>query len=105
IEEIDGNGVVTAVKTKNRKTGEEKVVKTDGVFIFIGHNPNSGFLKGHLAMDDEGYVIADERMRTSVPGIYAAGEIQDNHFRQIATSVGQGTAAAMELEKWLAERE
>jgi thioredoxin reductase (NADPH) len=54
---------------------------------------------------NKGYVITDELMRTSVSGVYAAGEIQDNHFRQIATSVGQGTAAAMELEKWLAERE
>jgi thioredoxin reductase (NADPH) len=56
-------------------------------------------------MDEEGYVITDERYRTSVPGIYAAGEIQDAHFRQIATSVGQGTGAAMELEKWLAAQE
>ncbi len=105
IDEIEGNGVVQKVKVTNRKTGEQKEMKTDGVFIFIGHNPNSGFIKDNLAMDEQGYVITDELMRTSVPGVYAAGEIQDNHFRQIATSVGQGTAAAMELEKWLAERE
>ncbi|MCP5098701.1 MAG: thioredoxin-disulfide reductase [Chloroflexi bacterium] len=105
VEEIEGNGVVQSVKLTNVKTGETSKRKTDGVFIFVGHDPNSGFLKEQLAMDEQGYIITDERMRTSVPGIYAAGEIQDNHFRQIATSVGQGAAAGMELEKWLAERE
>ncbi len=105
IEEINGNGVVDHVKVKNVKTGEETVRDTDGVFIFIGHYPNSQFLVNQLAMDEQGYVITDERYRTNIPGVYAAGEIQDNHFRQIATSVGQGCGAAMELEKWLAEHE
>lgn len=103
VEEIMGNGVVQKVKTRNTKTGETEERQTDGVFIFIGHNPNSEFLINQLAMDEEGYLITDERYRTNIPGIYAAGEIQDNHFRQIATSVGQGTGAAMELEKWLSE--
>jgi len=105
IEEIQGNGVVQGIQTKNIKTGETQKLNTDGVFIFIGHYPNSKFLVGQLAMDEEGYVITDERYRTSVSGVYAAGEIQDSHFRQIATSVGQGTGAAMELEKWLAAQE
>lgn len=105
IEEIQGNGVVQGVQTKNLLTGDTQRLDTDGVFIFIGHYPNSKFLEGQLAMDEEGYVITDERYRTSVPGVYAAGEIQDAHFRQIATSVGQGAGAAMELEKWLAARE
>jgi thioredoxin reductase (NADPH) len=105
IEEIQGNGVVQGIQTRNVKTGEVGKMATDGVFIFIGHFPNSKFLEGQLAMDEEGYVITDERYRTSVPGIYAAGEIQDAHFRQIATSVGQGSGAAMELEKWLAKQE
>lgn len=105
VEEVVGNGVVEKVRVKNVKTGEESEMKTDGVFIFIGHYPNSRFLEGQLEMDEEGYVITDERYRTSVPGVYAAGEIQDSHFRQIATSVGQGSGAAMELEKWLADQE
>ncbi len=105
VEEIHGNGVVQGVQTKNLKTGDAQKLETDGVFIFIGHFPNSKFLVGQLAMDEEGYIITDERYRTSVPGVYAAGEIQDSRFRQIATSVGQGTGAAMELEKWLAEQE
>lgn len=105
IEEIEGNGVVQGVKLRNVKTGQEEEMSVDGVFIFIGHYPNSKFLVGQVAMDEHGYVITDEFMRTSVTGIYAAGEIQDPHYRQIATSVGQGVAAAMQLERWLAEQE
>ena len=105
IDEIVGNGTVQAVKTRNLKTNEESEMPIDGVFIFIGHFPNSKFLEGELAMDEHGYVITDELMRTSVPGVYAAGEIQDSVYRQIGTSVGQGVAAAMQTEKWLSERE
>lgn len=105
VDEIRGNGMVTEVDVTNIKTKEKDKLETDGVFIYIGHYPNSKFLEGQLAMDEHGYVIADERMRTSVEGVFAAGEIQDAIFRQIATSVGQGCAAAMQCEKWLSERE
>lgn len=105
VEEVVGNGTVQAVKTRNLKTNEEKEMPIDGVFIFIGHFPNSKFLENELEMDEHGYVITDELMRTSVPGVYAAGEIQDPVYRQIGTSVGQGVAAAMQTEKWLSERE
>ncbi|HCB50015.1 MAG TPA: thioredoxin-disulfide reductase [Chloroflexi bacterium] len=105
VDEIKGNGMVTEIDVTNVKTQESKRLKTDGVFIYIGHYPNSKFLEGQLAMDEHGYVIADERMRTSVDGVFAAGEIQDSMYRQIATSVGQGCAAAMQCEKWLSERE
>jgi thioredoxin reductase (NADPH) len=96
---------VQAVKVRNVKTGEQSELATDGVFIYIGHIPNSDLFKGQLEMDGAGYLIADRLMRTSVPGVFAAGEIQDAHFRQTATSVGQGCAAAIECEKWLAELE
>lgn len=105
IDEVVGNGTVTGVGVTNVNTGEKSIIDTDGVFIFIGHYPNSKFLKDQLAMDEHGYIITDELMRTSVPGVYAAGEIQDPIFRQVATSVGQGTAAAMQLERWLSEQE
>jgi thioredoxin reductase (NADPH) len=105
VDEVVGNGMVTAIGTTNIKTKEKKQLDTDGVFIYIGHYPNSKFLEGQLVMDEHGYVIADEKMRTSVPGVFAAGEIQDSMYRQIATSVGQGCAAAMQCEKWLSERE
>lgn len=105
VEEIIGNGVVEGVKTVNVKTGEKSNLETDGVFIFIGHYPNSKFLEGQVALDEQNYVITDELMRTSVPGVFAAGEIQDPVWRQIATSVGQGCAAAISTERWLAARE
>ncbi|MFN2118704.1 MAG: thioredoxin-disulfide reductase [Candidatus Promineifilaceae bacterium] len=105
IDEIIGNGTVNSVKVTNRRTGETETRVTDGVFIFIGHYPNSKFLEGQLALDEHGYVITDKLMRTSVPGVYAAGEIQDPIFRQVATSVGQGAAAAIQLERWLSEEE
>ena len=105
VDEVIGNGMVTAIGTTNIKTKEKKQLDTDGVFIYIGHYPNSKFLEGQLVMDEHGYVIADEKMRTSVPGVFAAGEIQDSMYRQIATSVGQGCAAAIQCEKWLSERE
>jgi thioredoxin reductase (NADPH) len=105
VDEVIGNDMVTAVQLSNLKTGEVNQLSTNGVFIYIGHFPNSKFLEGQLAMDEHGYVIADEKMRTSVEGVFAAGEIQDSYFRQIATSVGQGCAAAIQCEKWLSERE
>ena len=105
VDKVIGNGMVTGVQTSNLKTGETGEISTDGVFIYIGHYPNSKFLEGHLVMDEHGYVIADEKMRTSVEGVFVAGEIQDSYFRQIATSVGQGCAAAIQCEKWLSGRE
>jgi thioredoxin reductase (NADPH) len=105
IDEIHGNGTVQNIALRNVKTGEVQEKPIDGVFIFVGHFPNSDFLRDQLAMDEEGYVITDELMRTSVPGVFAAGEIQDQVYRQVATSVGQGCAAAMQAQKWLAERE
>lgn len=105
VDEIVGEMQVKKVKLTNTETGEESEMDTDGVFIFIGHFPNSKFLEGQLAMDEHGYVITDELMRTSVNGVFAAGEIQDAIYRQIATSVGQGAAAGMQAERWLSERE
>jgi thioredoxin reductase (NADPH) len=105
VEEISGDGAVQAVKVKNVKTGEKSELGADGVFIYIGHIPSSWLFKGQLELDEAGYVITDKFMRTSVPGVFAAGEIQDSHFRQVATSVGQGCAAAMECERWLAQHE
>ncbi|RME82280.1 MAG: thioredoxin-disulfide reductase [Caldilineae bacterium] len=98
------NNAVASVTLRNVKTGEIREFPTDGVFIFIGHVPNSQIFEGQLEMKD-GYVVTNKYMHTSVPGVFAAGEIQDNRFRQVASSVGQGTMAAMEAEKFLAELE
>ena len=104
VEEIRGTGKVEAVRIKNLKTGEATELATDGVFVFIGNDPNSDLFKGQLAMDDRGYLITDKAMMTSVPGVFAAGEIQDPVYRQVASSVGQGCQAAISLERWLAAR-
>ena len=84
-------------------TGAESEFRTDGVFVYVGHLPNNQLVEGKLAMDEHGYVVTDRQMRTSVEGIFAAGEIQDPRFRQVATSVGQGVAAALEAQKYLDE--
>lgn len=105
VEEIVGNGKVEAIRTRNVQTGDAADLSTDGVFIFIGHYPNSQLFEGKLAMDEKRYLIVDDKMMTSVPGVFAAGEIMDPVYRQIATSVGQGAAAGMMAERWLVERE
>jgi thioredoxin reductase (NADPH) len=105
VEEINGGDVVHQVTVRNVKSGETGTLDTDGVFIFIGHDPNSSLFEGQLEMDGHGYLITDAHMQTSVPGVFAAGEIQDPVFRQVATSVGQGCAAAMTCTRWLEEME
>ncbi len=99
------NGAVASVTLKNVKTNEVSDFRTDGVFIFIGHIPNSDIVKGQVAMDTDGYVITNRFGHTSVPGVFAAGEIQDHRFKQVSTSVGQGAMAAIETEKFMAEME
>jgi len=101
----DDKGVVSAIKLKNLVTGEVVDRPTQGVFIFIGHTPNSGVFGGQLATNDAGYVITDDLYRTNVDGVFAGGEIQDEQWRQVATSVGQGVAAAMSAISWLQSHE
>lgn len=101
VEGISGNGKVDAVTTRRTDTGESGALQTEGVFIFIGHYPNSSLFEGVLDMDEHGYVIIDDHMRTNVGGVYACGEIADPNWRQIATSVGQGCMAAMAAEEYL----
>ncbi|MBZ0308473.1 MAG: thioredoxin-disulfide reductase [Anaerolineae bacterium] len=104
VEKIDGNGSVNAVQLHNLKTNERSLIPTDGVFIFIGHDPNNSLFTDQLEMK-EGYIVVNDHMMTSVPGVFAAGEIMDPIFRQVATSVGQGAAAGISAERWLSERE
>ncbi len=101
VTEVVGTDKVETLKLKNVKTGAESTFETDGLFIFIGHIPNSQMFKGQLAMSDLGYVIVNDKMETSVPGVYAAGEIADPHFRQVITSAGMGAAAAIQATRLL----
>jgi thioredoxin reductase (NADPH) len=106
VTEVNGSdGAVHSVQMKNVKSGEVSTLKTDGVFIYIGHFPNSQLFSDKLEMDEHGYLIIDEHARTSVPGVFAAGEIADPIFRQIVTSAGSGCKAGMEAEKYLAALE
>jgi thioredoxin reductase (NADPH) len=105
VDEIQGDQTVKSVRLRNVKTGAITDYPTDGVFIFIGHDPNSDLFRGQLEHDAFGYIVTDNEMRTNVEGVFAAGEVQDRLFRQVSTSVGQGAAAAMSCERWLAARE
>ena len=98
--------LVKGVRLRNVKTGGEKELATDGVFIAIGHSPNTELFKGKLAMDGEGYLITrPDSTATDIEGVYAAGDVQDKVFRQAVTAAGTGCMAALEAEKWLAHQE
>ena len=101
VTEVVGTDKVTTLKLKNTKTGAESTFDTDGLFIFIGHVPNTQMFKGQLEMSDLGYVIVNDKMETNVEGVYAAGEIADPHFRQVITSAGMGAAAAIQATRFL----
>ncbi|OGG46391.1 MAG: thioredoxin-disulfide reductase [Candidatus Handelsmanbacteria bacterium RIFCSPLOWO2_12_FULL_64_10] len=104
VTEVLGNDKgVYGVKLKNVKTGEEREFRTDGVFIFVGHIPNTGLFEGKLRMDEKGYLITDKRQHTNVEGVFAAGDVQDHVYRQAITAAGTGAAAAIEAERFLAE--
>jgi thioredoxin reductase (NADPH) len=98
--EVVGKDKVEAVRLKNVRTGKERTLQTEGVFIFIGHTPNTQMFAGQLEMEN-GYIKVDAHMNTSVPGVYAAGEVADSHFRQVVTSAGMGAAAAIEVTHFL----
>jgi thioredoxin reductase (NADPH) len=104
VEGVVGNGAVEAVAVKNVKTGAQEQLATDGVFVYIGHYPNTWLYEGQLEMDGHNYLITDHLMMTSVPGVFAAGEVQDPVFRQVVSSAGQGCQAAISAERWLAAR-
>jgi thioredoxin reductase (NADPH) len=105
VEEVLGEESVNGVRLKNLQTAESYVFPTDGVFVFIGHVPNTGFLNGAVVLRPDGYVDVKDEIFTSVPGLFAAGDVADPIYRQLTTSVGAGTRAAMMTEKYLAEHE
>lgn len=105
VTKINGEDKVTSIDLKNVKTGQSWTFPTDGVFIAIGHIPNSGLFKGQLDIDQQGYLITDKYYRTKVEGVWAAGEIADPVFRQAIVSSGMGAAAAIAAERWLSEQE
>jgi len=101
VTEVIGTDKLTGLKLKNVKTLEETTHETDGLFIFIGHTPNTQMFQGQLEMSELGYIKINDRMETSVPGVFAAGEAADPHFRQVVTSAGMGAAAAIQATRFL----
>ncbi len=105
VEEILGDQEANAVRVRNVKTGEQSTLPTDGVFIYVGHVPNTQVFVGQLELDRGGYVVTDRRQHTSVRGVFAAGDVQDAIFRQVVTAAGTGSAAAIEAIRFLDEQE
>ena len=104
--ELLGEERLTGVRVRDNRTQEERVLEVGGLFYAVGHQPNTGFLRGQLDMDEQGYIItAPHSTRTPVEGVFAAGDVQDHVFRQAVTAAGTGCMAAIEAERWLSERE
>jgi thioredoxin reductase (NADPH) len=105
LDEIKGDELVESVVIKNIKTGELTDFETNGVFFFVGTVPKTDFLKGKVALDGQGYIIANDLMETDVPGVYAVGDARVKYLRQVVTAAADGAIAAVAAEKYLHEME
>lgn len=103
VEEVLGENKVEGLRVKNKKTGAEKTLPVEGVFVAIGHQPNTSFLNGQLETDNTGYIKLRTGNRTSVPGVFAAGDVHDWKYQQAVTAAGAGCMAALEVEEFLEE--
>lgn len=101
VEEILGKDKVTAVRLKNTQNGQISQLEIDGVFVAIGHKPNTSFLKGQLKLDNKDYIVVKDETKTSVDGVFAAGDVADYHYRQAVTAAGLGCKAAFDAEEYL----
>lgn len=102
VQEILGDQNVTGLKLKDTQTGEESELKTDGVFVAIGHMPNTSVFKG-IKLDEQGFIVVHDHFRTNVDGVFVAGDVHDAKYKQAVTAAGFGCAAALEIEKWLSD--
>ena len=99
--EVLGDDAVTGVQLRNVQTGEEHKLSVQGVFVAIGHQPNTSLFKDVLNMDEAGYIIPKENTMTNIPGVFAAGDVTDHRYRQAITAAGDGCRAAIDMERWL----
>ncbi|MMZ67238.1 Glucosaminate ammonia-lyase [compost metagenome] len=98
----DDNGIVTGLKVRNNATNQEEMMEAEGIFVAIGHTPNTKFLEGQIATDDYGYILVKPGTTlTNVEGVFACGDVQDIRYRQAITAAGSGCMAAMDCEKYL----
>lgn len=104
VEEVLGQQKVEGVRIRNVKTGKENVIKCDGVFIAIGHEPNTSIFQGQIELDQKGYVVLGKGSAASVEGVFAAGDVRDFHYRQAVTAASDGCRAAMDAEDYLEEK-
>ncbi|MEK9181368.1 MAG: thioredoxin-disulfide reductase [Patescibacteria group bacterium] len=102
--EVLGKDKVEGLRIKDNKTGQEKVLKAEGLFVAIGHEPNTKIFNGQLELDVKGYLKVENFTRTSVAGVFSAGDVADHRYRQAITAAGLGCMAAMDVEKWLSEQ-
>jgi thioredoxin reductase (NADPH) len=104
VTDVVGDDVITGLRLRDTESGEERDLAVGGLFVAIGHEPNTGFLRGVVDLKDNGYVETPIpwRTQTSVPGIFAAGDVMDDYYRQAVTAAGTGCMAALEAERWLA---
>jgi len=103
VKEILGDNNVTGVTSKNLKTGKEQLLKTDGVFVAIGYEPNTSTFKGQIDLDPKGYIITHKETETNVPGVFAAGDVRDFRYRQAITAAADGCKAAMDADRFIGE--
>ena len=99
-------GKVSGIELRNNETNETEVINTDGIFVAIGHKPNTDFLEGKIELDSSGYIITEGKSsKTNIPGVFAAGDVQDNKYQQAVTAAGSGAIAALDVEEYLNENE
>jgi thioredoxin reductase (NADPH) len=101
VAEVLGEDEVTGLRLRDVKTGEESIVPVQGLFLAIGHKPNTDLFKGVIEMDRAGYIVPIEHTMTNIPGVFAAGDVTDHRYRQAVTAAGDGCRAAIDLERWL----
>ncbi len=104
VKELLGDESLEGVVLERKSSGEKERLDVDGVFVYIGHEPNTGFLKGVIELDEEGYVVTNERMETSVPGVFAAGDVRSKELRQIVTAASDGALAGFFASKYVEEK-
>jgi len=104
VEEILGKEKAEELVLRNVITQEQKKLKVNGVFIFVGYIPNTDFLPESLQKDEQGYVLTDEELKTNLPGVFAVGDVRQKRLRQVATAVGDGASVIVPLEKYLEDR-